>query len=295
MKNFNFWRSAMLVAILTGCLPASAITGKWAVVGDAGDATKVVDKLRESVKKEKAFTLVMPGDNLYRGSYAGVWDVWKKDGFAFESIAIGNHNGGYSKEIKYFGIPGEYYSVVKNGARFIVLNSNNTNNVDAQFKWLETEIAKSNESFVFLVYHHPTYTVSQSHKWSEKKQFQLKMRDFLKNHRDKITALLLGHDHMSEFALFGELPAVIAGSGREVRKERAVSYSENGLNIETKYLAPETQHWALLETDSSNGTATIHFIRVKDQTRVCTAIFKDGKMTLRNNCTVREGLFHESI
>jgi predicted phosphodiesterase len=295
MENFNFWRHSILMSILLVCLPALANTGKWALVGDAGDATKVVDRLRASVKKEKAFTLVMPGDNLYRGSYAGVWDSWKKDGFIFESIAIGNHNGGYAEEVKYFAIPGEYYSVVKNDARFIVLNSNNKNNVDSQFQWLEAEIAKAKEPFVFLVYHHPTYTVSQSHKWSEKKQFQLKMRNFLKIHRDKITALLLGHDHMSEFALFGDLPAVIAGSGREVRKERAVSYSENGLNIETKYLAPETQHWALLETDSSKKTATIHFIRVKDQTRVCTAIFKDGKMDLQNNCMVREGAFHESI
>lgn len=261
----------------------SAFAG-MAVMGDAGRAGSALNKLKTSVAKEKITSIIMPGDNLYSGSYESVWDNWKKSGFKFDITAIGNHNSGYKKEMKYFGMPAEYYSVVKEGARFIVLNSDNPKNVTEQFNWLKKEFAAASESLIFLVYHHPTFTISRSHLWVEKRSFQLQMRKFLKLNHTRITALLLGHDHMSEFMDFGPVPVVIAGSGREVRNEGPVSYTESGFKIETRYLAPQMAHWGLLEILPGAKEAVIHFVRVSDQRRSCSARFRNSDMILEGEC-----------
>ncbi len=284
------FRTSMALITLIGFIsfPASAKISveQMAVIGDAGKSGRALDQLKASLLREQVFSIVMPGDNLYSGSYSSVWDSWKNKDFMFDIVAIGNHNGGYKAEMQYFGMPAEYYSIVKAGARFIVLNSDNKANVTQQIDWLKNELEKASEKLIFLVYHHPTYTVSQSHTWGEKKEFQVAMRNVFKIYGSKITALLLGHDHMSSFLTFGDIPAVVAGAGREVRNETAVSYNEGGVRVQARYLAPRNAHWALLEIDENSETASIHFVRVHDQHRSCTANFGNQAMRLEleDNC-----------
>lgn len=91
---------------------------------------------------------------------------------------------------------------------------------------------------------------------------------------------------MSSFLTFGDIPVVVAGAGREVRNESPVSYVEGGVQIQTRYLAPRNAHWALLEIDENAETASIHFVRVHDQHRSCTAIFgkQAARLELEDNC-----------
>ncbi len=255
-----------------------------AVMGDAGLAGSELNALKNSVITEKVTSIVMLGDNLYKGSYELVWDNWKQSGLSFDITAIGNHTNGYAQEVQYFNMPGEYYSKVKDGARFIVLNSDNTNTVSQQFSWLNQEIKQVTEKLVFLVYHHPTYSVTNKHSWTEKKEFQLQMREFLKKNSLRITALFLGHDHMSQFLMFGSVPVVIAGSGRESRNEAPVSFTENSVKIETKFMAPSQPHWGLLEISAGATEATVTFVRVADQKRSCTARFRNAEMLLEGEC-----------
>lgn len=257
---------------------------RMAVIGDAGKSGTSLEFLKRSIAKEEITSLIMPGDNLYSGTYESVWDSWKEAGFQFDVVALGNHHGGYWNEVNYFGMPGEYFSTVKSGARFIVLNSDNTMSVDQQFAWLEKEMVRVQENLVFLVFHHPTFTVSPKHNWQERREFQLKMRQFLKSHGSKITALLIGHDHISTFIEFGSIPVVLAGSGREARPADPVFYTEDGFQIRTRYLAPQSQHWAVLEVNEGTLDATVHFVRVSDQKKVCSAQLSQGKMQLQANC-----------
>lgn len=283
---FKAQRFCTLVVTAGVCLFffATHSLAAMAIMGDSGKAGTNLDRLKASIAKEKIKSIIMPGDNLYSGTYESVWDNWKKSGFKFDVVAIGNHNSGYSKEVKYFKMPGEFFSVVKEGARFIVLNSDNSATVKAQFTWLKKEIAAAKESLVFLVYHHPTFTISTSHYWIEKRAFQLQMREFLKQNHARVTALILGHDHMSEFMDFGPVPVIVAGSGREVRNEGTVAFNEDGFKIETKYLAPRTQHWGLLEIVPGAKEAVVHFVRVADQKRACSARFRNGDMLLEGEC-----------
>lgn len=284
MKNTKYVVMIALALFTFGVFNYVKATESIAIVGDAGEASRELNALKKSIQKENITSLALPGDNLYSGNYSNVWDSWKTSGLKFEIVAIGNHNGGYQNEVNYFNMPNEYYSVLKNGARFIVLNSDNTTNVTEQFNWFKAEMARATENLIFVIYHHPTFTISQSHTWQEKKEFQLQMRQYLKQNPNRITALLLGHDHMSEFLEFGQTPVVIAGSGREVRNEGAVSFVEDGFNIETKYLAPRTQHWGLLQISPNAKEAVITFIRVSDQKRACSARFAHSKMTIEGEC-----------
>ncbi len=256
-----------------------------AIMGDAGESSLELNQLKDSVKKEGVSSILMPGDNLYSGSYNSVWNNWKQSAFNFEIVAIGNHNDGYENEIKYFNMPGEYYSVLKDGARFIVLNSDNKKNVEAQFAWLRTELLEAKENLIFIVFHHPTFTISKTHTWTEKKDFQLQMRDILKQFGPQITALILGHDHLTEFMNFGSVPVIVAGSGREVRNEKPVSFTEDGFQIETKFIASNTQHWALLEIQPGSNEAHVSIVRVSDQKKVCSAVFKKSEMNLAGDCS----------
>jgi len=255
-----------------------------AIMGDAGQAGSELNRLKESLTKEGIDSVIMPGDNLYKGTYSSVWDSWKTAGFKFDVVAIGNHHDGYANEVQYFAMPGEYYSIQKNGARFLVLNSDNTKNIAAQFQWLEEQITKATEELVFLVYHHPTFTITGDHSWPEKKDFQLRMRQFLKTYGNRITALLLGHDHITSFIDFGTIPTVVAGSGRSARFAQPVSYNEDGFQIQTQFLAPKTQHWVLLEINEEATEALVHIVRVQDQKRICTSRLSKGNFHFEGSC-----------
>ncbi len=278
----NSWMNFIFCLALLG---PSAWGSQWmGIIGDAGLVSPQLTNLKESITAENITSLVLPGDNLYWGTYGGTWNQWKRAGFKFDVVAIGNHHGGYQKEMSYFGMPAEYYSTVKHGARFIVLNSDNAVTVDQQFEWLEYEIAQAKEKLVFLVYHHPTFDTGTKHSWRVKERFQLRMRPFLRAHKSKITAVLVGHEHIATFLTYSSIPVVVAGSGREANKATVVNYQEDGFDIKTKFLAPQTLHWAALEILDGAEDAWIHFIRVSDQRRVCSAYFKDGTMNLSRNC-----------
>ena len=261
-------------------------TPAMAIIGDAGLTGPDLDHLRDSIQAEKINSLILTGDNLYFGSYAWTWDNWKRSGFKFDVVTIGNHHKGYENEIKYFGMGGEYYSVIKNGARFIVLNSDNQSNLDAQFSWLQLELNKATESLIFLVYHHPTFSSGSDDNWKQREQFQLRMREVFKSGlAKKISAVLLGHAHISAIFNFGSIPAIVSGSGREVLKANAVYYTENEVQVKTRYLAPQAQHWAALKISDNAQEAQIQFIRVSDQLITCSAIISHGEITLEANCS----------
>jgi hypothetical protein len=249
-----------------------------AIMGDAGQAGASLNRLRSSVAKAKVQSIIMPGDNLYFGTYPATWNIWKEQGFKFDVVAIGNHNQSYAEEVRYFSLPGEYYTTVKNGARFFVLNSDNTRNVEEQFKWLNEQIVNVTEKMTFLVFHHPTFTLTSLHSWKEKRNFQLHMREFLRLHGQKISALLLGHDHVSTLVDFGDIPAIVAGSGREVRSASPVDFSEEGFRVKTRHLAEQTQHWVRLDIDDASEEAWIHFVRVSDGKMTCSIhLLSEGK------------------
>lgn len=276
------WISLLLLMSVS----AEATELKFAIAADAGKTNSNSDDSRASMERAGTYDLILPGDNLYTSTYDAVWSPWSDRGFTYPIVAIGNHNDGYSNEIRYFQMPGEYYSKQFLGVvRFIVLNSDNNGTAAQQGAFLDHELAQATEPYIFIVYHHPTYTLSHVHNWEEKRDFQLAVRPVLQRHRQKITALLLGHDHLALLAHFGDLPVVIDGAIWETRQDTAVNDIQQGVKVTTDWFYDGKAHWAKLEIDEQAHRAIVQFIRSSDDKVSCTARIATGaRAELSSEC-----------
>jgi hypothetical protein len=269
---------------------ANAATISFALVADAGKINANSKMVRDSVVKSGLHSLVMAGDNAYDTSktYPEIWNSWRNAGLNFDVTALGNHNRGYQEEMAYFSMPAENFSVTRNpGIRFIVLNSDNTRSVERQISWLKSELEAATEPAVFLVYHHPTYTISSRHHWKEKKKFQEAIRPLLRQYRDKITGLIIGHDHIATLVHFEDLPAIVSGATQDPKKDQPVSYADGLIRVRTAWLHQGTQpFWIRLEVNDQTGDSQLHFIDATDQHIACSAEIRRGEPArLQSNCT----------
>lgn len=258
------------LTIFSGVLAVSCVTKSisdpqsYAIIGDAGRWNSNSKTVHDSIRRVGVKQLVLPGDNIYEGSYEEHWKAWK--GLEFSVVAIGNHNNGYQQEIDFFKMPGEYYSrSFDGGVRFLVLNSDNKKNVEQQKVWLENELQKTSK-MTFLVWHHPPYTVTSMHKWDEKPDFQLAMRSLMQRYSDKITAVLVGHDHLGAFYCLDKMPMIVSGAVQDTRNPETFNYqAEDKVRVQSKWVYPkDTPVWARLDVDSDKNRLSIKFIKAAD-------------------------------
>ncbi len=270
--------------------PLLGVSYHYAIIGDAGEWNSKTQKIHKSIEATGVTRLILPGDNLYKvdEGYASAWLPWM--GFSFDAVAIGNHNMSYAEEVAFFKMPGEYYAKVEPGVvRFLILNSDNEKTVAEQAAWLEEELQKATEPFVFPVYHHPSYTISIYHYWREKKAFHEAIRPLLFKYRHKITAVINGHDHMASLVEFDNLPVVVSGATSDLRPTLPVNKKSSGTRVRTRWLDSTAVYWAHLELDADKGVALVHFRRGRDNQVKCTARLNEKKVFLFSMCEEPEG------
>ncbi len=293
--NF-FWLAFVFAQSVQGS-PESAGWGRsnestFAIIGDAGHWNENTEQVRNSILRTPIRDLVLPGDNLYLTAlgYERVWNPWSKAGFRYTVPAIGNHNGGYNEEMSFFNMPGEYFSVVRGSdTRFIVLNSDNKKNAKEQIVWADQELSEAQEKLIFLVYHHPSLTVSDDHDWEERKTFQVGVRALMKKHRQRITAILNGHDHLATLVHFDTLPVFVSGATHDTRSGERLNETQQGIRVKTAWLFNETPHWLRLDVAPnarSGPEAVFHFVRASDSHVACSMRIKTGyPAELASNCS----------
>ncbi|MGE3760382.1 MAG: metallophosphoesterase [Pseudobdellovibrionaceae bacterium] len=282
--NLSFLRILQGILILT--FGASSLAAEFAIIGDAGRVNNKSKMVRESILRQSVTQLILPGDNIYSSSstYQGVWGPWQNAGMTFDVVALGNHNNGYSNEMNFFKMPSEYYSKVVENARFIVLNSDHNSAGPQQATWLERELTAATEPMIFLIYHHPTYTISRAHTWDERSKFQNAIRPVLWKYRPKITALIVGHDHLASLLHFNDLPVILSGAVQDVRKDKPVDNVQNEIRVKTAWYFDSTPHWAKLSWNQT-GLAQVQFIRASNDLVTCTASLPTGaKALLHSDC-----------
>ncbi len=273
------WKIGLFASFLSGALFAAQEpqpTQSFAIIGDAGKYNANTKAVQQSIARSGLRRLILPGDNLYSGTYAQQWSPWA--GFEFSVVAIGNHTAGYQQELKYFAMPAEYYAKDVGGIRFLVLNSDNSRTVNEQAEWLEDQLANSNGfgGATFLVWHHPPYTVSSYHAWKEKATFQTRVRSLLKTYADRITGLLVGHDHIGAVYCLDSMPMIVSGAIWDTRTPNQKAYrdSADGTMVTPQWVYPEgTVVWARLDYEPATATGTIQFIRATDDQVLYRAAF----------------------
>ena len=134
--------------------------------------TSLLDAANE-ISPEAAFCLVA-GDLVNRGNWRNEWDEFFDAGSDFLKTrpivpAIGNHECPHGQDpwlyLDTFKLPqngpegiehGRAYSFRYSNALFIILDSNLT--PASQRTWLEHKLSTSNDTWKFVMYHHPAYS-----------------------------------------------------------------------------------------------------------------------------------------
>lgn len=277
-------KTLLLFVLLKSALGFGAVL-TYGVMGDGGVWNESTYLIRKSMQMGKIKQLILPGDNLYRGTYHDVWSHWR--GFKIPIVAIGNHVDSYEKEMAYFSMPGEFYEVKPHpSVVFLVLNSDNEKTEKQQMNWLYARLKAAREKLVFLVYHHPSYTISTGHNWQEKESFQLKMRQIHKKFKSKIDAIFVGHDHMASLVMLDKLPMVVSGASWEWNKSPRVDYkASDGTRVRTAWMFKGGPHWVRLDIDTDSGDTWLNFVSAKPMAVVCSVLIKDGTIKGRENCS----------
>lgn len=234
-----------------------------AVIGDAGVVKPSTQALRDLLVKNNLKQLIVLGDNMYKSSdtYENVWDSWKKLGLEFTVLTIGNHNTGYAKEVKYFNLPAENYYKEIGGALFIVLNSDNKATAKSQIQWLDSVLSQSNYKMNFLVYHHPSVSLTDNHHWDERIEFQTGMRSIIKKYPSKITAIMNGHDHAAGFFMLDNTPLIVNGAAFEEKYFSNPTIKDYQFVVSKGWTSNGGLWWSKLDFNTTTNEAWIHYIR----------------------------------
>lgn len=185
-------------------LPLKPDSLKFAVIGDNGTGDKPEFDIGQQMATARArfpFELViMLGDNMYgRQRPQDFMDKFERPyatllqaGVPFYA-ALGNHDSPSNRSYAGFNMGGErYYTFVRKGVRFIVLD---TNLMDpAQLAWAEQQLEQSSETWKIAYFHHPLYSNAGRH--GSNIDLRVLIEPLLVRHG--VSAVFSGHDHAYE-------------------------------------------------------------------------------------------------
>src|SRR5262249_27988866 len=154
-------------------LPNRAGSVKFAAIGDNGTGDQpqydVAGQMEQWHGRFAFDTVIMVGDTLY-GSQRPEDFVRKFErpykplldaGVKFFA-ALGNHDKTSNDAYAPFNMNGNrYYSYVRNGVRFVALDSNVLDG--RQLGWLEATLRAANERWKIVYFHHPLYSDGGRH------------------------------------------------------------------------------------------------------------------------------------
>lgn len=285
-------RLALILSVLFATIPQSwaARSLSFAIIGDAGVWNSATKKVQDSIIAGQVGNLILPGDNLYDTdkSYSQIWSNWSKRGFRFSVVAIGNHTKGYEEEMKYFKMPGEYFSRTDGAVRFIVLNSDNEETAGDQANFLVKELSGAREQYVFVVYHHPSYTIG-GHGWEEKKKFQKKIRPILAHYQQRITGIIVGHDHVASMIALNQTPLIVSGAVHESLPSKWVNYTDpdDGTKVKTLWTMKGGFYWTRLDIDGTTNQVWVNYVSATSGVVSCSMRIAPRPIVARPNCADR--------
>ena len=247
--------SALLGARATPLLPNATGSLKMVVMGDNGDGSREQADVAEqmaSLHQQFRYDLVlMVGDNFYGSQrpsdleqkFARPYRTLLDAGVTFQA-ALGNHDN-ESSTINYppLNMNGRrYYSFVRPGVRFIVLD---TNVLDAeQLRWAEDVLRRATEPWRIAYFHHPLYGNAKRH--GSNVDLRVLLEPLLLAHG--VQVVFSGHDHVYERLKPQKgIHYFVTGSGGKLRKGglEVTDSTAAGVDQDQVFLAAEITSEAL--------------------------------------------------
>jgi hypothetical protein len=232
-----------------------------------GDAQNGLDRWGTLVQnafrdRPDAAFYIMAGDLVNRGAERDDWDSLFYNARGVYNRrqlvpVIGNHEcqaGHPTLYLKYFNLPKNgpagveperAYAFEYSNAQFLVLDSNLP--PESQTQWLEEQLARTNATWKFVVYHHPAYS-------SVPKRDNKKLREAWTPLFDKyhVDFALQGHDHayLRTYPLKGDKRAaspkegtvyIVSVSGTKMYAQDKHDYTEFGMTNVSTYQVLDIQ------------------------------------------------------
>ena len=241
---------------------------KFAVLGDFGTGAREQYELAaRMVELHRQFPfelVVLVGDNLYGSERPQ--DFRKKFELPYKPLidrgvkfyaSLGNHDAREQRYYKLFNMDGKlYYSFSpKSEIRFFALES--TYPEPEQIRWLEKELAGSNDDWKIPFFHHPLYSSGERH-GSDIRLRKVLEPLFLKHN---VSVVLTGHDHFYERVKpQNGIPYFVVGSGGKLRKgniDRSTGLTARGFDTDLTFMAAEITADTLVFKAVSRGGQTV--------------------------------------
>jgi len=223
---------------------------KFCVLGDFGTGSRRQYQLAEQMAilhgRFKYELVVLVGDNLYGAERPQ--DFQKKFEVPYKPLldagvkfyaSLGNHDAREQRFYKLFNMGGKLYYTFspKSTIRFFALDS--TYPEPEQIRWLEKELAASNDDWKIVFFHHPLYSSGDRH------GSDFRLRDVLEPLFVKynVSLVLNGHDHFYERVKpQKEIAYFVVGSGGQLRLgniNRGSGITAKGFDTDLVFVAAE--------------------------------------------------------
>ena len=231
-------------------LPNNDGSLKFSVLGDFGTGERPQYQLAEQMAtlhgRFKYDLVVLVGDNLYGSERPQ--DFQKKFEIPYKPLldagvkfyaSLGNHDAREQRFYKLFNMGGRLYYAFspKPNIRFFALDT--TYPEPEQIRWLEQELAASNDDWKIVFFHHPLYSSGDRH------GSDLRLREaleplFLKYN---VSVVFAGHDHFYERVKPQKgIAYFVAGSGGKLRPgnlDRGSGITAKGFDTDLAFMAAE--------------------------------------------------------
>lgn len=143
----------------------------FSIIGDTQKNKPVIDKLQNFAYTLRPNFQIHLGDVVNTGQDKSEWtDELLHASYPLMSRVpmypcIGNHEENHSLYYRYFALPDPqcWYTYTYGNAQFFSLDTNKPVDPDSeQYKWLESELAKSTATWKFVYHHHPVYSSDEN-------------------------------------------------------------------------------------------------------------------------------------
>ncbi|MBF0362789.1 MAG: hypothetical protein HQK49_17350 [Oligoflexia bacterium] len=160
----------------------------------------------------------------------------------------------------------------------------------------DKQLEDATEKIILITFHHPPADVGPKHSWKERKEFMLKLVPVLKKFKNKISSILVGHEHVATFVDFDGIPLFVSPSSVKPRTGKYYNefIPELGVNVVSKWVYNDNKnrYWLKTDIDTDNDSLIFNYINIQNNISECSVLIKansrisskENRYLLQNNC-----------
>lgn len=207
------WNAFLAIFSLSQTLAAQVV-----IYGDTRSHPEDHKVVAEAILKEKPVAIFNTGDLVFNPWSRKQWKIFQEvidplRAVAPYYVAMGNHEGNGKMVKEIFDLPGneEWYTVIVDSVRYVVVNSNiKYDPGEEQYQWLDSTLKEQGPFlFTIVLLHHPPFSSGRHGEDPANLRSQV-VPLFEKN---KVTFVFSAHEHMYEHLIKDSVHYIVSAGG----------------------------------------------------------------------------------